>query len=643
MRSTIGFLLLLVSLLSLLVFAGCISSPVPEQLNSFPIPYLDSPASGSSTTDKTPTLTFHVANNDNDNVSTTVYLDDDSDPLSGWLQNKTFSSSSNPIKYSWTPSTLTVDTTYYWMIETDDDYNYPQQSTVWSFTVQGPVEINKPSQEVSTSGEILDLRVDDRSGISAWIEGVQHPVKDSYVSYSVVVDSGQSEYGLVGYGFIVLALPNDHMLHKQGDHPLSIKYADYWNDTPISITEWEQKDDVAEDILVACIKGGIALASGLLGGPFIALSVGLALEAVPRVAEAIKNESELEPQNQLFLEQNSQYIYYTIPWRMGSEDVSSRTEINFDVAYRLSGSHELGVYIVYQYDKPANWAERIWRWLQEKLWTRKTDRSKAEFLIDTNVLDSDDEVPVLGEATETKEYEVVLQGGKVDRSYLNGRWPIRSAPDPYVVFYQNGHEIMRSKVVKETYEPKWHYGLKLLYRRGDVLEVRLMDKDVAFDDEIASWIVLDPRELVHLVSGENAVRFTVTEGAVKTKKYEVTLLKSKVSRTYTNGKWPVLTKPDPHVILYHNGREIIHTDVAKEKYDVTWNYTVNLEYREGDVLEVRLMDKDVAFDDEIASWIVLDPHELEKLMFDGHVVLFKVVELESQLPHAVAENRMKST
>ena len=295
MRSKMGFLLLLGSLLSLLVFAGCISSPDPEQ---FPIPYLDSPASGSSTTDTTPTLTFHVANNDNDNVRTTVYLDDDSDPLSGWLQNKMFSSSSNPTKYSWTPSTLTVDTTYYWTIVADDNFSDPQQSTVWSFKVN----------EIETNAivYILYLPSDDSTAVTTRIEGVRHPVKDSYVPYSVVIDSGQLEYGLVGYGFIVLALPNDHMLHAQGDHPLSIKYADYWNDTPIPITEWEQKDDVAEDILVACIKGGIALVSGLLGGPFAALIVGLTLEAVPRVAEAIDNESEIEPQSQLLLEPNAQ-------------------------------------------------------------------------------------------------------------------------------------------------------------------------------------------------------------------------------------------------------------------------------------------------------------------------------------------------
>jgi len=55
--------------------------------------------------------------------------------------------------------------------------------------------------------------------------------------------------------------------------------------------------------------------------------------------------------------------------------------------------------------------------------------------------------------------------------------------------------------------------------------------------------------------------------------------------------------PEPYVRIRHNGKEILLTKHPQDKWDCTWECSVDLAWKKGDKLEFEVWDKDLSDDD----------------------------------------------
>merc|ERR1712025_1206125 len=93
----------------------------------------------------------------------------------------------------------------------------------------------------------------------------------------------------------------------------------------------------------------------------------------------------------------------------------------------------------------------------------------------------------------SEDYELNLNVKKARNIEKKG---IMGKPDPYVkVTY--GNNAMKSKTIKNTYEPEWSYStnLKITERSPDYLIIELFDEDIGKDDKLGN-VSLDIQEII---------------------------------------------------------------------------------------------------------------------------------------------------
>jgi hypothetical protein len=61
--------------------------------------------------------------------------------------------------------------------------------------------------------------------------------------------------------------------------------------------------------------------------------------------------------------------------------------------------------------------------------------------------------------------------------------------------------------------------------------------------------------------------------------------------------------PEPYVHVEHNGKEILSTRNPEDKWDFTWQCSVDLVWAKGDTLKAEVWDKDLMDDDHLFTFV----------------------------------------